>query len=54
MFVKCSCAHEYQDQMYGKQVRSANPVNKSKVVGKLQAVRCTVCRSIHKEWKDKA
>lgn len=43
--VKCSCHHEYQDQLYGPQVRVANATQKGDATK--QDVRCTVCSKIH-------
>lgn len=45
--VKCTCQNEYQDKVYGKGNRVANPVDKSKVNGKVQHYRCTVCKKVH-------
>ena len=40
--ILCKCSHEYQDKLYGKQVRLANATAK----GDQQnvEVRCTVCK----------
>lgn len=37
--MKCTCAHEYQDRVYGKSMRLFNPIGKSQDSG----YRCTVC-----------
>lgn len=41
MIITCECKHEYQDKVYGKQKRVANPM-KGKDKG-----RCTVCGTVH-------
>lgn len=46
--VKCKCSHEFQDQLYGKGVRVCTPVERTRVQGKLQEKRCTVCGTIHR------
>ena len=40
MKIKCTCKHEGQDKLNGKQIRVANPAKPSKVQ---TIVRCTVC-----------
>lgn len=37
MKMKCNCAHEFQDKVYGKGIRVHNPCKEGK------AGRCTVC-----------
>lgn len=37
--IKCTCAHEYQDRVYGKGMRLANETSKG--------YRCTVCGKDH-------
>ena len=37
--MKCSCKHEFQDSVYGKNMRVFNPIGKSQDRG----YRCTVC-----------
>jgi len=44
--VVCDCRSEYQDSVYGKQHRFANPVNRMQKDG-VYAVRCTVCGKVH-------
>ena len=44
--VVCDCRNEYQDSVYGKQHRVANPVNRLQKEG-VYAVRCTVCGKVH-------
>lgn len=39
--MKCTCKHEEQDQMYGKQNRVWNPIGKGSDLGK--DYRCSVC-----------
>ncbi len=39
--LKCVCKSEFQDNLYGKNVRLFNSCGDSK--GKLTAWRCTVC-----------
>lgn len=39
--LKCTCKSEFQDGMYGKEVRLFNSCGDSK--GKITAYRCTVC-----------
>ena len=43
--VLCNCAHEVQDELYGKNVRVANATLKKNE--KQTEVRCTVCKKIH-------
>lgn len=43
--VKCNCAHEVQDALYGAGVRVANATLKQNE--KQREVRCTVCKKIH-------
>jgi len=43
--VNCKCAHEFQDERYGKGVRVANATQKKNE--KQTEVRCTVCKAIH-------
>lgn len=40
--MKCTCKHEYQDQVYGKGMRVCNPIGKSQDSG----YKCTVCGAI--------
>lgn len=47
MKVNCTCKSEFQDATHGKNVRVANPVNKSKKDGKPAEHRCTVCGRTH-------
>lgn len=49
MLIKCTCNHQFQDEVYGKNMRVTTPVNKSKEKGtnKLREVRCTVCGKTH-------
>jgi hypothetical protein len=44
--VACDCENEYQDLVYGKRNRFANPVNRLQKEG-IYAVRCTVCGKVH-------
>jgi hypothetical protein len=44
--VQCTCAHEFQDKTYGKQVRVANATSKQDK--DYIDVRCTVCSRIHR------
>ena len=44
--VVCDCESEYQDLVYGKRNRVANPVNRFQREG-IYAVRCTVCGKVH-------
>ena len=44
--VVCDCESEYQDLVYGKRNRVANPVNRLQKEG-IYAVRCTVCGKVH-------
>ena len=44
--VVCDCVSEYQDTVYGKQHRVANPVNRLQKDG-IYAVKCTVCGKVH-------
>jgi len=37
MIQKCTCQHDYQDSVYGKNNRVHNPT------GKATEIRCTVC-----------
>lgn len=39
--MQCTCKHEFQDKVYGKQVRLATPC-KGAPAGQ-QSIRCTVC-----------
>lgn len=39
--MKCSCQHEFQDQMYGKGMRVWNPTGKGSNQG--DGYVCTVC-----------
>jgi hypothetical protein len=48
--VKCSCKHKHQDELYGANIRVANPTTKAFPDGTLE-VRCTVCNAIHKVKK---
>ena len=50
LFVNCSCDNEFQDKHYGKKVRAATPVNKTRKSGKLTEVRCTVCGKEHNKF----
>lgn len=50
LLVKCKCESEFQDKRYGKGVRLSTPVNKTRQLGKLQSVRCTVCNSQHSSF----
>lgn len=49
--VICKCKHDFQDTVYGKNVRLANPTSKIYPDGMID-VRCTVCNVIHKVRKD--
>lgn len=40
--LKCSCSHEAQDKIYGKNMRCMNRTTKSKTLG-MATYRCTVC-----------
>lgn len=53
LFVNCNCNNEFQDKQYGKSVRVATPVNKSRKAGKLSEVRCTVCGKTHSKFFEK-
>jgi len=44
--VACDCVNPYQDDVYGKQHRFANPVNRLQKDG-VYAVRCTSCGKVH-------
>lgn len=47
--VTCYCSHVYQDAVYGRGRRFANPVNKEqKKHPPNMEVRCTVCGMVHK------
>ena len=48
--VKCKCVHEYQDKLYGKNIRVTTPTSRVYPDGS-QEVRCTVCSTIHKVSK---
>lgn len=47
--VHCTCSNAYQDSRYGKGVRVANPVDKSRKggSGRITQAVCTVCGAIH-------
>ena len=47
MKVKCTCQHEAQDKLHGKNVRVANPTAKGSD-GKIE-YRCTVCKTLHRK-----
>ena len=49
--VQCTCTHEQQDKLYGKQVRIANATAKQDK--DFVEVRCTVCSRIHRTTQDK-
>lgn len=40
--MQCTCKHEYQDQIYGKEIRLATPCKGSNSPDR-QTIRCTVC-----------
>lgn len=44
--VQCSCEHEQQDKLYGKNVRLANATAKRDK--DTTDVRCTVCGKVHR------
>lgn len=48
----CDCKNDYQDSIYGKFTRSATPVNKTKVNGKLTEVRCTSCGRVCRNFRE--
>lgn len=50
MKVACTCKSEFQDARYGKNVRIANPVNKTKKDGKPTEAKCTVCGTTHHKF----
>jgi hypothetical protein len=41
MFMRCTCVHASQDEMYGKGVRVFNPCKKKQ--GTYTSAMCTVC-----------
>lgn len=41
----CKCIHEYQDKLYGKNIRVMNATEKGSQ-DKIE-VRCTVCKTVH-------
>lgn len=41
---ECSCKHDYQDKVYGKQMRVHNP--KKAPAGSKPRVTCTVCGTV--------
>ena len=49
--VLCNCSHPFQEILYGKNTRIANPTSKQHPDGTIE-VRCTVCNKIHRVKKD--
>lgn len=47
--VLCTCEHEVQDKLYGKQTRVANATQRNDDTS--VEVRCTVCKRVHKVKK---
>ena len=43
MLAKCTCKHEYQDEIFGKGVRFHNLAPSPKGNTKAKFMRCTVC-----------
>lgn len=48
--IKCTCNHKVQDELYGNQVRLANPTSKQYPDNTIE-VRCTVCNRIERTTK---
>jgi hypothetical protein len=51
--IKCSCQHEQQDEMYGKNIRIANVCKTNNPKDSARDVRCTVCSKIHRTDESK-
>lgn len=49
MILRCNCNHEYQDHVYGKQLRVHNPKKRDKGGNAPQEWRCTVCGAVRTE-----
>ena len=45
MIIKCTCQHEGQDKLHGKQMRVVTPT--AKKAGDVRTFRCTVCVKEH-------
>lgn len=43
MILECTCRHEFQDRMYGRQMRVHNRSDKP---GQTNKYRCTVCGNL--------
>lgn len=44
----CTCTHDYQDSVYGKQKRVCNPIGKDAKGTSDGTHKCTVCGKKHK------